>query len=71
MTLLEIGIGGYGDPTQGGGSLRMWKEFFPNGRVIGVDINDKSGLAEDRVTILRGDQGDGKFLRDLGELRAL
>ena len=49
----------------------MWKEFFPNGRVIGVDINDKSGLAEDRVTILRGDQGDGKFLRDLGELRAL
>ena len=62
ITLLEIGIGGYADPGRGGASLRMWKEYFPSARIIGLDIEDKSGLAEDRITILRGNQGDRAFL---------
>ena len=69
ITLLEIGIGGYAgpgvgysDPTRGGASLRMWKEYFPNARIIGLDIQDKSPLQEDRITILRGDQGDSALL---------
>jgi hypothetical protein len=62
VTLLEIGIGGYEDPTQGGASLRMWKEYFPHGRIIGLDIHDKSALAEDRITIVRGSQADRVFL---------
>ena len=62
ITLLEIGIGGYADPGQGGASLRMWKAFFPRARIIGLDIEDKSRLAEDRITILQGDQGDRAFL---------
>jgi hypothetical protein len=63
IKLLEIGIGGYADkergytdPERGGASLRMWKEFFPLGRIFGLDIVDKSALAEDRITILRGNQ---------------
>jgi hypothetical protein len=62
ITLLEIGIGGYADPGRGGASLRMWKSFFPHGRIIGLDIEDKTALAEARITILRGDQGDRRFL---------
>ncbi len=62
ITLLEIGIGGYADPGLGGASLRMWKEYFPFARIVGLDIEDKSSLAEDRITILRGDQADRAFL---------
>jgi hypothetical protein len=65
ITLLEIGIGGYADPAVGGASLRMWKEYFPRARIIGVDIYDKSSLAEDRIEIERGDQSDPEFLSAL------
>lgn len=68
ITLLEIGVGGYADPDQGGESLRMWKEYFPFARIIGLDIEDKAGLAEDRITILRGDQGDTAFLERLASV---
>ena len=66
LTLLEIGIGGYADPTRGGASLRMWKQYFPAAHIIGLDVKDKSVVAEDRITILQGDQGDRAFLADLG-----
>lgn len=66
VKLLEIGIGGYEDPTAGGASLRMWKAYFPTGSIFGLDIYDKSGLSEDRITVLQGDQGDSRFLDQLG-----
>ena len=62
ITLLEIGVGGYADPARGGESLRMWKEFFPRARIIGIDIHPKTGIAEDRITVLQGDQSDPAFL---------
>jgi hypothetical protein len=65
IRLLEIGVGGYELPDQGGASLRMWKEFFPLAQIVGVDIHDKSALAEDRITVVRGDQSDPAFLEDL------
>jgi hypothetical protein len=65
IRLLEIGVGGYSDPHAGGASLRMWKEFFPRGEIVGVDIHDKSALAEPRITIVQGDQSDGEFLDDV------
>ena len=67
VRLLEIGIGGYADPNRGGESLRMWKEFFPLGRIVGLDIHDKSGLVEDRIEIVQGDQSDAAFLADLSD----
>jgi hypothetical protein len=67
VTLLEIGIGGEYDPLQGGASLRMWEEFFPNGHIVGLDINDKSKHAADRITVLQGDQTDLKFLHEVGQ----
>ena len=28
LSILEIGVGGYDSPTEGGASLKMWKKFF-------------------------------------------
>jgi hypothetical protein len=66
ITLLEIGVGGYADATRGGASLRMWKAYFPLGNIVGLDIEDKSQFAEDRVTILQGSQADVPFLERVG-----
>ena len=67
IMLLEIGVGGYADPHSGGESLRMWKEYFPFGRIVGIDIHEKSSLAEDRIAIERGDQSDVSFLAALAD----
>ena len=63
ITLLEIGIGGYANPRAGGRSLRMWKEYFPKARIVGVDIHDKSALAQPRIAIVQADQSDASSLR--------
>src|SRR5437660_3758804 len=39
VRLLEIGVGD-------GNSLRMWRAFFPHGRIYGIDIRDKSAHDE-------------------------
>jgi hypothetical protein len=65
IRLLEIGVGGYADPKLGGESLRMWKEFFPLASIVGMDLYDKSSLAEDRIAIVQGDQSDAAFLDDV------
>jgi hypothetical protein len=63
LTVLEIGIGGYDDPTGGGGSLRMWRSWFPRARIHGIDICDKSAHSERRITIHQGSQADTVFLQ--------
>jgi hypothetical protein len=63
ITLLEIGIGGYGDPKSGGGSLRMWRSYFPKGRICGIDIVNKNPHDEGRIHTFQGDQGDEEFLK--------
>ncbi|GAB3486273.1 class I SAM-dependent methyltransferase [Amycolatopsis cihanbeyliensis] len=65
LTILELGIGGYDDPAAGGGSLRMWKRFFPRALIYGVDVFDKAPLAEQRIVTVRGDQSDPAFLESL------
>jgi len=62
IQLLEIGVGGYDDPNNGGNSLRMWKDFFPNGKIYSMDIFDKSNLEEERIKIFKGSQSDEAFL---------
>lgn len=62
LNILEIGIGGYDDPRIGGSSLRMWNRYFPNGRVYGIDIYDKSPHDRRRVKTFRGSQIDPAFL---------
>jgi hypothetical protein len=63
LNVLEIGIGGYTDPKAGGSSLRMWKTFFPNSRIFGIDIHDKSYHDDHRIKTFRGSQVDEDFLK--------
>lgn len=67
VRLLEIGIGGYWEPKQGGASLRMWKHYFRRGLVHGLDVYDKQGLDEPRLRTHKGDQGDAEFLNGLAD----
>ena len=67
ITLLEIGVGGYDDPALGGNSLRMWKDYFPNGTIVGLDIADHRDQTEDRIHIEQGDQSDPRVLHHLGK----
>jgi hypothetical protein len=65
LNLLEIGVGGYERPGEGGGSLRMWKAYFPKSRVVGIDLYDKSHFSEHRIDIRQCDQTDSEALRHL------
>ncbi len=65
INLLEIGVGGYKKPQGGGQSLRMWKRYFPFGRIFSIDIYDKSFLNEPRVEIYLGSQVDPVFMKEI------
>lgn len=69
FTLLEIGIGGADKPDVGGESLRMWKWFFPQAEVVGLDIFDKSFVDEPRVHTYQGSQVDPGVLERIIEER--
>jgi hypothetical protein len=68
LNILEIGIGGYKRAQDGGESLRMWRDFFPNSIVYGIDIHDKSPHQEKRIKIFRGSQNDPDFLKQVAQV---
>lgn len=41
VKVLEIGVGGYADNDRGGQSLRVWRDFFEQGEITGIDIQKK------------------------------
>lgn len=82
ITLLEIGLGvtgaaweakiAHGRNVAGGASMRTWSEYFPHGRILGIDINPAAFLDSDRITTYVVDQGDAvaldAFLASVGDL---
>ena len=62
ISLVEIGVGGYEFPDRGGESLRMWYEYFPNGKIIGIDVYQKEGIVNDRTEFWQGSQTDENLL---------
>ncbi len=60
--LLEIGVGGYDDPMDGGNSVRLWRTYFPKGRIFAVDLYDKRPHDERRIKTFQGSQDDPAFL---------
>jgi hypothetical protein len=56
IKIFEIGI-------EAGGSLNMWEQYFPEARIFGVDIEDKSAMARARVKTIVGDQSKRKQLQ--------
>ncbi|MEX5634484.1 class I SAM-dependent methyltransferase [Parafrankia sp. FMc2] len=67
VRLLEIGIGGYGDTSSGGASLRMWQNYFRRGRIFGLDVYEKTSVHGPRLRTIVGDQNDPAAMRRLGE----
>jgi predicted O-methyltransferase YrrM len=60
LRLLEIGV-------HQGASARMWEEYFPDGRIIGVDVNpDARQHASGRIVVELADQSDVAALVALG-----
>ena len=59
--LLEIGIGGFSNGNYkstniGGESLKIWRDYFKNGTIIGLDIVKKNLKLGKRVKIFTGSQ---------------
>lgn len=65
IRVLEIGVGGYADDDRGGQSLEVWRDYFPNAQITGIDIQKKTMDLGPRVQILQGSQVDADFLKDL------
>lgn len=63
-TVLEIGIGDSamknpsGEPYEPGASLRMWRDYFPNAIIFGLDNNMSVLVGEERIVSSYCDQGD-------------
>ena len=55
INILEIGV-------ENGDSLRIWREYFPNANICGIDIAKKDFIIKN-TDILMGDQSDPKFLK--------
>jgi len=58
VSLLEIGV-------MDGKSLRMWKEYFPSGKIYGIDVRQSSCFSEDRIECFCGRQQDARFLSNV------
>ena len=69
IRLLEIGVGGYGFKTVGGGSLAMWADYFSNSQITGIDVAEKRLSLGPRVKLFRGSQDDPIFLKQVCEER--
>lgn len=53
--VFEIGVAG-------GGSLQMWKQYFGNGRIVGIDRNQSAVFDEPGISVEVGNQRDRAFL---------
>ncbi|MCU0270498.1 MAG: class I SAM-dependent methyltransferase [Acidimicrobiales bacterium] len=56
--VLEIGIGKSDVPGLAAPSLKMWRDYFPQARIDGIDIRDRSMVLEDRIETFVLDAGD-------------
>jgi len=58
IRFLEIGV-------WEGASLKTWNEYFENGIIIGLDIDNKEQYDGGRIMTYRGDQNNGHDLKEL------
>ena len=61
LTLLELGV-------RSGGSILLWRDYFPKARVVGIDTErPEADLSGDRLHFYRGRQEDTEFLSSVAE----
>jgi hypothetical protein len=59
IKLLELGI-------LDGGSLLLWRDYFPRGRIVGIDLQVKVDFSsEERIRVFQGSQQDTGFLSEV------
>lgn len=46
-----------------GASLRMWRDYFPNAKIYGIDIADTSSVNSQRISTFVADQANRKQLK--------
>jgi hypothetical protein len=64
MTVYEIGVGGYRS-EEPGGSLQLWRDYFPRSTIVGVDISPKSLDYGPRVKVEVADQSSTEQLKSV------
>lgn len=67
ISLIELGVGGYQFADRGGEGLRMWYDYFQNGKIIGIDLYPKQGIINDRTEFWQGSQTDRGLLKSIIE----
>jgi|SRR5208283_4853709 len=68
FALLEIGVGGYGDPRKGGESLKVWRDYFPHATVNGLDNEPKDLRLGGRAITWLGSQNNVEDLERVNRL---
>ena len=64
IRLLEIGI-------HQGGSLQLWRDYFPRGTIVGTDlILPEQFVSGERIQLFQGDQADRAFLSEVANRTA-
>jgi len=59
IVLLELGV-------HKGGSLLLWRDYFPLGTIVGIDISLPKGFQPtERIHVFEGSQADPQFLSDV------
>jgi hypothetical protein len=59
LKLLEIGV-------HKGGSLQLWRDYFPRGMIVGIDLElPESFVPGERVQLFKGNQADTQFLSEV------
>jgi hypothetical protein len=59
--VLEIGVGtkaSMGENYRPGSSLRMWRDFFPNAEIYGLDVDRSVLFVDERIPGFFCDQGN-------------
>ena len=60
IKLLEIGV-------HKGGSLELWRDYFPHGLITGIDIKlPEHFVPGERIQVFQGSQADTRFLSEVG-----
>ncbi len=60
LKLLELGI-------KAGASLRMWRDYFVNATIMGIDVDGSCAFSEARIITLIGSQDDVEFITGVHE----
>ena len=79
MNIFELGLGtnnidipsNMGENGKPGASLRAWREFFPNSKIYGADVDKKILFKEDRIETFYCDQTKKESIDELWDSESL